>query len=833
MSQELHLPPDALRQQYIASLPERARHLDNIWSYLRHLNWSAQGFTALQQFVQKHASASATFNLSELHHAASQLNNFVKDLQALGRSLGGQEYAQMEGQVKHLCQIMHSINHTLSPSAGLNPPAKKTLEAEGKTLFLIDPDRTFASLCNAHLRRVGFTVECFDSPSSCIQRLQQSVPDIIVMDPDFERAGLQALGALQLLKALVPEQTPIVLMSGRTDVNARLRALRAGSRDYLVKPLAMTLLVERLLQIISQQSRHFRVMVVDDDPDMTLLQVEILRSAGMEVISVEQPLQALQQAAQFKPDLVILDMHMPDINGMELAILLRQAPEFLFLPIIFVTADLDTTLHGNLRALGVNSILAKPFVAPDLINCCQQALNRATSLQTRVARITRHPQVSQKINRSYFFAMLEEEIYSSSDLQHSSALYYISIDKLDELSQQLGLVEFIKLHDQVCRRMDECIGSDEQWIDLSNMVICVLAGGRSAEFHQQRCAQLVRHLNAEPFPTHEHHIRLELKTGITLLQSSLGNASQALANAEQQFEANLITIAPTTLASITPAATATTAKPAATTPLSITTRSNKLPPTFSQIVFSRDLSLVFQPIISMEDTRVEHFSVLLRLRGEDGEMIVAKQFLNRINQPAQRIELDRWVLQQAVSAIANNSAAREQATLFIHLAEDTLQQSTFFSFAANVLRSSRLRGAERLVFMLEESWALEHLHQTREIARALHDIQCGICLTRAGDNPAILEVIDQLALDYLRLSPAISNSGSNPALLKQLIYGASRRGTKIIATQIEHSHSLSSLWQQGVRLFEGFFIQPPDEGFHLQNNIELSQKITKNHRFSE
>jgi EAL domain-containing protein (putative c-di-GMP-specific phosphodiesterase class I) len=186
-----------------------------------------------------------------------------------------------------------------------------------------------------------------------------------------------------------------------------------------------------------------------------------------------------------------------------------------------------------------------------------------------------------------------------------------------------------------------------------------------------------------------------------------------------------------------------------------------------------------------------------------------------------------------VSAIANNSATREQATLFIHLAEDTLQQSTFFSFAANVLRSSRLRGSERLVFMLEENWVLNHLHQTREIARALHDIQCGICLTRAGENPGIVEIIDQLPLDYLRLCPKLSNTGTNPALLESLVSTATQRGVKVIATQIENSRNLSSLWLQGVRLFEGFFIQPPDEGFHLQNDIIFAKEFVQGNGFSQ
>jgi DNA-binding response OmpR family regulator/EAL domain-containing protein (putative c-di-GMP-specific phosphodiesterase class I) len=822
MTQEFRKQLEALRQRFITSLPERARHLENIWGYLRHLNWSAQGFAALQQFVQKQNEAGASYGLPELRASASQLENFLNELQELGRSFGGQEYTQLEEHVKRLSQVMMATTQGITTKDNLPAPIEKQAypDAEGKVLFLIDPDRTLAAMCSAYLRRVGFSVEYFETVQKCMQRLYEESPDAILMDPDFERAGLQALGSLHQIKALVPPTTPIVLLSGRTDVNAKLRALRAGSSDYLIKPLDMGLLIERLLQIITQHNRTYKVMVVDDDPDMAALESEILRYAGMEVISVKQPLHSLQQAAQFNPDLVILDMHMPDINGMELAVLLRQDPRFLLLPIVFVTADTDTKLHNTIKALGVNAVLTKPFEATELIGICEQALNQTSVLKSRVARVTRHTQLPQKVNRSYFFSVLEDEINSGAQGQHTSALYYISVDNLSELSQQLGMVELIKLHDQFCRHLDDAIGSDEQWIDLSNMVTCVLAGKRSAEFHRQRCEQLRRHLAARTYLAHEQAISLTVNTGIALLTANLGTANQALLCAEQAFEASL-------------APKPNHAPTADTVDIVTIPVLTKVEPDFSQIVFSRDLSLAFQPIISLEDARIEHFSVLLRLQGEDGEPIAAKQFLSRINKPSQRIELDRWVLQQAVSAIANNSATREQATLFIHLAEDTLQQSTFFSFAANVLRSSRLRGSERLVFMLEENWVLNHLHQTREIARALHDIQCGICLTRAGENPGIVEIIDQLPLDYLRLCPKLSNTGTNPALLESLVSTATQRGVKVIATQIENSRNLSSLWLQGVRLFEGFFIQPPDEGFHLQNDIIFAKEFVQGNGFSQ
>jgi len=817
MPQEFRNQLERLRQQFAASLPERARRLEEIWSHLRHFNWSEQGISTLQQFARKLIEAGTSFGFPELRHAAQQLESFISDLTELGRSFGGQEYAQLEDHIQHLSQIMAATSNGTARQDPL-PSAIDTNsypDAQGKTIFLIDPDRVLAALCTAYLRKAGFAVEYFDNPQSCMQRLYLDSPAAILMDPDFERSGLQALGNLLQIKALLTQETPVILMSGRTDVNAKLRALRAGSSDYLIKPLDFNFLVEKLVHTITQHTKTQRVMIVDDDPAMTSLQAEILRYAGMEVLCVNQPLHSLQRAAKFKPDLVILDMHMPDINGMELAVLLRQDPDFLLLPIIFVTADTDTNLHKSIKALGVNALLTKPFEVTELISVCEQALADTSALKNRVARVTRHTQQPQQINRGYFFAALEDELHNNNLGNQSSALYYFSIDKLADLTQQLGPVDLIDLHDQFCRRLGETVGSDEQWMDLSNMVACVLAGKRSAEFHRQRGEQFTKHLSSQPYFVKGKSLSLQIKLGIARLNAALGTANNALMRAEQAFEANISGTMPTSNTMVG----------------SDRTASDKNLPDFSHVVFSRDLSLAFQPIISLEDTQIEHFSVLTRLRGEDGEPIAAGQFLSRITQPGKRLELDRWVLQQAVSAIAENSQTREQATLFIHLAEETLQQSAFFSFAANVLRSSRLRGDERLVFMLEENWILNHFHQAREITKALRDIRCGICVTRAGENEQILTMMDDLALNYLRLSPKLTSDGTNPKMLERLIAAATGRGIKVIATHIENSHNLSSLWMQGVRLFEGFFIQPPDTGFHLQNDIIFAKEFVQGNGF--
>ena len=808
MPQQFHNQVEQLRSQFCASLTLRARRLDEIWSHLQHLNWSEEGVKALQQFAHKLAGSGASFGLPELSQSAQELDSYINDLLVLERGFGGQERTQLAERITHLKTAM--LNAPQAQMASTTPILKPEpilndkLAAQSKAIFLIDPDPSLSALLCVYLREAGFRVEYFETPQDCIQHLYLHTPQAILMDLDFEHSGLQALTLLQQIKALVHQQVPILLMSARTDVNAKLRALRAGSSDYLTKPLDFHFLIAKLHNAINQHEKSHRVMIVDDDSQIANYQAEFLRAAGMQVLCVNKPLLGLQRAAEFKPDLLILDMHMPDMNGMELAILVRQDPQFFLLPIIFVTSDTDTQQHKELKALGINGLLLKPVEGMDLISACEQALQNTYALKNRIARVTQRSQQPQQTTRSYFFAALNHELQNNSFGKDLSALYYLSISHLDELSQQYNTIEQLTLHEQLCHHLSAIIGSDELWVDLSTLVICVLASKRSPGFHQQRSAQLVKYLLEQDYKLGATSVKLDINLSITHLNPALGSANHALIQAERSFQS------------------ITKENPGHKDPESVS--ATYIEP--SKIEFKRDLRLAFQPIISLEDAHIDHFLVLTRLRREDGELLPAAQFLSRFTQPERYVELDRWVLQEAVTAISNNSNTREDATLFIHLAEETLQQSAFFSFVANVLRSSRLRGNQRLIFMLEEQWVLNNLAHARKLSKTIATINCGLCLTRAGSQAQSIELLQELEIHYVRLAPELIKALETNPQLEAYVNAANQSNVIVIATQIEDSLNLSNLWALGVRLFEGFFIQPPDSRFHMQTDIDFAGKFT-------
>lgn len=110
--------------------------------------------------------------------------------------------------------------------------------------------------------------------------------------------------------------------------------------------------------------RHVRVLIVDDDRHMQLLLRTIVRNIGVEIVEFQHlPHRALQTIQEFNPDILLLDLEMPDINGLEFARMLRRDPGSPnpYLPIIAISASADKAHVTAARDAGVNEFLAKPI----------------------------------------------------------------------------------------------------------------------------------------------------------------------------------------------------------------------------------------------------------------------------------------------------------------------------------------------------------------------------------------------------------------------------------------------------------------------------------------
>jgi DNA-binding response OmpR family regulator len=110
-----------------------------------------------------------------------------------------------------------------------------------------------------------------------------------------------------------------------------------------------------------------RILVVDDDVTMTSLMQALMTMEGHEPTTVNESTKAIEIAATLNPDLITLDLMMPDLTGFELCDLLHRDPRFANIPILIVSARDDSESKEKAKAAGARDYLTKPFAVDQLL----------------------------------------------------------------------------------------------------------------------------------------------------------------------------------------------------------------------------------------------------------------------------------------------------------------------------------------------------------------------------------------------------------------------------------------------------------------------------------
>jgi CheY-like chemotaxis protein len=125
-------------------------------------------------------------------------------------------------------------------------------------------------------------------------------------------------------------------------------------------------------------SNRKKILLIDDEPEL-IKAVEIrLKSIGYEVALSYDGRAGIDKAKEIKPDLILLDLLMPIIDGYSAAKILKDDPETKHIPIIILTASQREDLKTRCRELGVTSFIMKPFETSDLLMMVKAILKEAS-----------------------------------------------------------------------------------------------------------------------------------------------------------------------------------------------------------------------------------------------------------------------------------------------------------------------------------------------------------------------------------------------------------------------------------------------------------------------
>jgi DNA-binding response OmpR family regulator len=250
------------------------------------------------------------------------------------------------------------------------PPARRRL-AEGAAALVVDDDPQRALLLKGLLMSLSELVLVAADVDSALVLARSEHPVLAVV------AGAMAdvTALLSILEHDPDTHKTAVMVVGEAERRAEL--LAAGADDLLEFPLQPAAFRDACLRLVESGRREApRVLVVDDDPSIRAICREVLESGGYQVRDASGGQAALGEVRRFRPDLILLDVLMPDIDGYRTAELIRADGAIGLAPIIFLSARSDTADKVRAFRLGAEDYMVKPFDAAELLARVGKALDR-------------------------------------------------------------------------------------------------------------------------------------------------------------------------------------------------------------------------------------------------------------------------------------------------------------------------------------------------------------------------------------------------------------------------------------------------------------------------
>lgn len=377
-----------MRASFSGQLPLRLDAIRQAVADLRQQPWDVSRVEYLQRLLHSLIGASGTFGMATVGLSARCLDDTVAPL---AQCADGPGEAMLLETDKALSQLELMVSLNCAEGGTKNDSAQLTVRnGPPPLIYIVDDDPVQTDmLCrmlveNAYRARVFNTLDEFRK--AC---LHEPLPFAIIMDmifPEGRDAGAQTIAELkyQYLGGL-----PIIFISIRNDLQARLSAFRAGASRYLKKPVQHTQLLSILNELaLNIPHKPYQVLLVDDDALQLEFHAEILRAAGMVVKTETNPLNTLEILRQFEADVLLLDVYMPECQGTELAAVIREQEGFVHLPILFLSSETDIVKQLMALDFGGDDFLVKPVIPAHLV----------MAVKMRARRMRRMAQIFETLN---------------------------------------------------------------------------------------------------------------------------------------------------------------------------------------------------------------------------------------------------------------------------------------------------------------------------------------------------------------------------------------------------------------------------------------------------
>ena len=558
-----------------------------------------------------------------------------------------------------------------------------------------------------------------------------------------------------------------------------------------------------------QGLKDAKIMIVDDEPiNIDVVQAFLEEEKYHNFVTVDDSTQAMKLLEETRPDLLLLDLMMPEVSGFDILSAVRAHPKFKHLPVIILTASTDTENKLKALDLGATDFLAKPLDQSELGLRVRNTL-AAKAYQDQLAY---YDALTKLPNRHLFLEDLSWALKMARRHNEKLSLLSIEIDNFDKVNDTMGL----NAGDEVLRLVAHRI----QKVTREHEVLGRSAGDkgpRMALYHLDSggFALLIDQLHSANYSAViANRIIKTLRTpmrvgGIDIyVTASIGIASTP---PEGDQASELLRLA-SSAKDFSKRLGGNSFQFSSETINAMYEKRLRLETKLRSALEKNEFVLYYQPKVEIKTGVVKGVEALLRWESDEG-LVSPGDFIPLAEETGLIVPIGEWVLREACRQLKEwHQSTRKPLRMAVNISAKQFNGANFLSTVKGIISDSGI-DKRFLTLELTESLLLGNIEDKIKIMKSLRSMGLKLSIDDFGTGYSSLNYLRKLPLDELKIDRSfimeVSGSTNARAIVSTIVFLARSLKLFTVAEGIEKEEELEFLRKLGYNQYQGFFFSRP------------------------
>jgi diguanylate cyclase (GGDEF)-like protein len=299
-------------------------------------------------------------------------------------------------------------------------------------LLIVDVDANVTESLSVEAAGQGFRTKQAATLTAAHATIANDRPDLVIVNVSSTYADGNALEFIETVTCRNPEIV-VVALGNRDGFMDRVDVARHGARGFIAEPISHAQAIATTADVFRRtKPRPTRLLAVDDDAQLLEAVRVLLRPINVEVTGLTDPVKFWEVLNEIRPEVVLFDVAMPEVNGIELCRVVRGDARWKHLPILFLTEHTDGFVVQQIFEAGADDYMSKPIVAPELVTRVRNRLERTMLTQ----KMSDTDAVTGLMTRRKVFDALGDAIHVASERNDPLAVALIRLDRFTPMREQ-------------------------------------------------------------------------------------------------------------------------------------------------------------------------------------------------------------------------------------------------------------------------------------------------------------------------------------------------------------------------------------------------------------